>query len=87
MYVFTPLISQISINGYVGFSDHLRTVKGYPLRFPTETWPEDNDPSFIGPFFSECRIGALRGDERDRRKPGVYYRSLPFPKLIYSKFT
>ncbi|CAG0924040.1 unnamed protein product [Notodromas monacha] len=68
------LLLQISLNGYIGFSDHLRTIHGYPLHFPTETWPEDNDPAFIGPFFSECRIGKLRGDERDLRKPGIYYR-------------
>ncbi|CAG0880442.1 unnamed protein product [Cyprideis torosa] len=73
-YGFAFNYSWISLNGYVGFSDHLSTINGYPLQFPTPTWPEDNDPSFIGPFFSECRIGKLRGDEHDQRKPGVYYR-------------
>ncbi|CAG0885412.1 unnamed protein product [Darwinula stevensoni] len=64
----------ISLNGYVGFSDNLRVIRSYPLHFPTETWPHDNDPSFMGPFFSECRIGLLRGDEANLKKPGVYFR-------------
>lgn len=35
------------------------------------------DPSFIGVFFSRCKIGQLNGNEEEeyaRRRPGVYFR-------------
>lgn len=46
----------------------------YPLVFPIKDWPKKNDPAFIGMFFSKCRIGKLRENDLDRRKPGVYFR-------------
>ena len=45
-----------------------------PLRFPVQTWPNDKDPSFIGPFYSRCRIGRYKESDVDKRRPGVYFR-------------
>ncbi|CAL4067748.1 unnamed protein product, partial [Meganyctiphanes norvegica] len=66
----------VSLNGYLGFSNAPFNWDSYPLQFPTPKWPERPDPSFIGPFYSKCNIGAQRpGDtETDERKPGVYWR-------------
>lgn len=63
----------MSINGYLEFSDppsHYR----YPLTFPVKNWPKENDPAFIGIFFSKCRIGSVKPDDQDQRRPGVYFR-------------
>ena len=49
----------------------------YPLQFPTRDWPRIDDPSFIGIFYSRCKIGQLNGNEEEeyaRRRPGVYFR-------------
>ncbi|XP_050546629.1 protein mesh-like isoform X2 [Daktulosphaira vitifoliae] len=65
--------TRVSMNGYLEFSDppsHYR----YPLSFPIKEWPKKNDPSFIGIFYSKCRIGSLKPDDEDRRRPGVYFR-------------
>jgi hypothetical protein len=35
------------------------------------------DPSFIGPFYSRCKIGELNGNEVEeyaKKRPGVYFR-------------
>lgn len=64
---------QVSINGYLEFTDPPERYT-YPLVFPVKCWPKENDPSFIGIFFSKCRIGEIRSTDRDRRKPGVYFR-------------
>ncbi|XP_045610171.1 protein mesh [Procambarus clarkii] len=64
----------VSLNGYLGFSDAPFNWKHYPLSFPVPQWPDQPDPSFIGPFYSKCNIGELRpGDDKSRR-PGVYWR-------------
>ncbi|XP_044731193.1 protein mesh isoform X2 [Chrysoperla carnea] len=65
--------TRISMHGYLEFSDPPENYK-YPLVFPVKDWPKKNDPSFIGIFFSKCRIGALNPEDIDRRRPGVYYR-------------
>ncbi|XP_018562976.1 protein mesh isoform X2 [Anoplophora glabripennis] len=65
--------TRVSLNGYLEFSDPPPNY-GYPLVFPIKDWPKVNDPSFIGIFFSKCRIGNLRDDDIDRRPPGVYFR-------------
>ncbi|XP_027838337.2 protein mesh isoform X1 [Aphis gossypii] len=65
--------TRVSMNGYLEFSDPPKHYR-YPLSFPVKEWPRKNDPSFIGIFFSKCRIGSLRPDDIDRRKPGVYFR-------------
>ncbi|XP_025200383.1 protein mesh isoform X1 [Melanaphis sacchari] len=65
--------TRVSMNGYLEFSDPPKHYR-YPLSFPIKEWPKKNDPSFIGIFFSKCRIGSLRTDDIDRRKPGVYFR-------------
>ncbi|KAF7263100.1 hypothetical protein GWI33_003617 [Rhynchophorus ferrugineus] len=65
--------TRISLNGYIEFSDPPPNYE-YPLVFPVKEWPKKNDPSFIGIFFSKCRIGNLRDGDIDPRKPGVYYR-------------
>lgn len=66
--------TRVSINGYLEFSDPPTSYKTYPLVFPNKDWPKENDPAFIGIFFSKCRVGALRDEDVDRRKPGVYFR-------------
>lgn len=64
---------QVSINGYLEFSDPPPHYT-YPVKFPVKDWPKVNDPSFIGIFFSKCRVGELAPTDVDRRKPGVYFR-------------
>jgi len=65
--------TRVSMNGYLEFSDPPKHYR-YPLSFPIKEWPKKNDPSFIGIFYSKCRIGSLRTDDIDRRRPGVYFR-------------
>ncbi|XP_076767109.1 sushi domain containing 2 mesh isoform X1 [Xylocopa sonorina] len=65
--------TRVSMNGYLEFSDP-PTHYTYPLVFPIKDWPKKNDPSFIGIFFSKCRIGEIRPTDIDKRKPGVYFR-------------
>ncbi|KAK0165466.1 hypothetical protein PV328_003974 [Microctonus aethiopoides] len=65
--------TRVSMNGYLEFSDPPEHYT-YPLVFPVKDWPKKNDPSFIGIFFSKCRIGALRPTDNDQRRPGVYFR-------------
>lgn len=61
------------MNGYIYFSDPPDHYT-YPLEFPSRDWPRVNDPAFIGIFFSKCRIGSMRPEEPDQRRPGVYFR-------------
>lgn len=61
------------MNGYIYFSDPPDHYT-YPLSFPVRDWPTINDPSFIGIFFSKCRIGSQRPEDPDQRRPGVYFR-------------
>ena len=52
--------------------------------FPIQDWPRNEDPSFIAPFYSRCKIGELNGNEgtdgyggvneNAAKKPGVYFR-------------
>ncbi|CAH1121477.1 unnamed protein product [Ceutorhynchus assimilis] len=65
--------TRVSLNGYLEFSDPPPNYN-YPLTFPVRDWPKKNDPSFIGIFFSKCRIGNLRDEDEDKRLPGVYFR-------------
>ncbi|KAG7203627.1 hypothetical protein KM043_013662 [Ampulex compressa] len=65
--------TRISMNGFLEFSDP-PVHYTYPLVFPVKDWPKKNDPSFIGIFFSKCRIGKMRPTDVDQRKPGVYFR-------------
>ncbi|XP_006615798.2 protein mesh-like [Apis dorsata] len=65
--------TRVSINGYLEFTDPPQHYT-YPLVFPVKCWPKENDPSFIGIFFSKCRVGEIRSTDRDQRKPGVYFR-------------
>ncbi|XP_053616264.1 protein mesh isoform X3 [Plodia interpunctella] len=65
--------TRISMNGYIYFSDPPDHYT-YPLSFPVRDWPNVNDPSFIGIFFSKCRIGSMRPEDPDQRRPGIYFR-------------
>ncbi|XP_011160726.2 protein mesh isoform X2 [Solenopsis invicta] len=65
--------TRLTVNGYLEFSDPPEHLT-YPLVFPIKDWPKKNDPAFIGIFFSKCRIGMIREDDIDKRKPGVYFR-------------
>ncbi|CAB3241492.1 unnamed protein product [Arctia plantaginis] len=65
--------TRLSMNGYIYFSDPPDHYT-YPLSFPVRDWPDVNDPSFIGIFFSKCRIGSMRPEDPDQRRPGVYFR-------------
>ncbi|XP_026668538.1 protein mesh isoform X2 [Ceratina calcarata] len=65
--------TRVSMNGFLEFSDP-PVHYTYPLVFPVKDWPKKNDPSFIGIFFSKCRIGMIRPTDSDKRKPGVYFR-------------
>lgn len=78
MFVYT---FQVSMNGFLEFSDP-PVHYTYPLVFPVKDWPKKNDPSFIGIFFSKCRIGEIRPTDIDQRKPGVYFRSVNINKNI-----
>lgn len=71
--ILSFLLFQLSMNGYIYFSDPPDHYS-YPLSFPVRDWPRVNDPSFIGIFFSKCRIGSQRPEEPDQRRPGVYFR-------------
>ncbi len=62
------------MHGYLAFSDGPQLSPTYPLEFPIVEYPKSPDPSFIGPFYSKCKIGELAGDELDSRKSGVYFR-------------
>jgi sushi domain-containing protein 2 len=64
---------QVSLNGFLEFSDPPEHYT-YPLVFPIKDWPRRNDPSFIGIFFSRCRIGRIYQTDFDQRVPGVYFR-------------
>nr|WJM99324.1 mesh-x1 [Henosepilachna vigintioctopunctata] len=66
--------TRVSINGFLEFSDPPPTFKKYPLSFPSAGWPKENDPAFIGIFYSKCRPGVLRAEDIDQREPGVYFR-------------
>ncbi|XP_044255484.1 protein mesh isoform X3 [Tribolium madens] len=66
--------TRVSLNGYLEFSDPPQNYETYPLVFPVKDWPKRNDPAFIGIFYSKCRIGNLRVEDVDQRKPGVYFR-------------
>lgn len=69
----TRTSKQVSMHGYLEFSDPPEHYT-YPLTFPIKDWPKRNDPSFIGIFFSKCRIGQLYPSDYDQRMPGVYFR-------------
>ncbi|XP_015599243.1 protein mesh isoform X2 [Cephus cinctus] len=72
-YGFRFNYTRLSMNGFLEFSDPPEHYT-YPLVFPVKDWPKKNDPSFIGIFFSKCRIGKLRPTDIDQREPGVYFR-------------
>ena len=61
------------MNGFLEFSDGPRTDQ-QKVVFPNPHWPDDNDPSFIGIFYTKARIGELDRNDYDRRRPGVYFR-------------
>ncbi|BES91125.1 AMOP [Nesidiocoris tenuis] len=63
--------TRVSLNGYLEFSDPPELLT-YPLKFPSPNWPKVNDPSFIGIWYSKCRISPVRDPER--HTPGVYFR-------------
>lgn len=73
------------MNGFLEFSDPPIHYT-YPLVFPVKDWPKKNDPSFIGMFFSKCRIGDVRPTDIDQRRPGVYFRSVENYKNRRAKF-
>ncbi|XP_059351277.1 protein mesh-like [Daphnia carinata] len=64
----------ISIHGFLSFSDPMGSPPLPPLQFPVQTWPVDNGPSFISPFYSRWRIGRAKESDQDKRAPGVYFR-------------
>lgn len=66
--------TRLSLHGSLEFSDPPVSYPSYPLVFPNKDWPKQNDPAFIGIFFSKCRIGNIRETDKDQRKPGVYFR-------------
>ncbi|XP_037921986.1 protein mesh isoform X5 [Hermetia illucens] len=72
-YGFRFNYTRVSMNGYLEFSDPPEHFT-YPLVFPVKDWPRRNDPSFIGIFFSKCRIGRIYATDYDQREPGVYFR-------------
>ncbi|XP_037943468.1 protein mesh-like [Teleopsis dalmanni] len=65
--------TRLSLNGYLEFSDPPEYLT-YPLVFPVKDWPKKNDPSFIGIWFSKCRVGRIYATDIDQRTPGVYFR-------------
>ncbi|XP_030370476.1 protein mesh isoform X2 [Scaptodrosophila lebanonensis] len=72
-YGFRFNYTRLSLNGYLEFSDPPEYLT-YPLVFPIKDWPQKNDPSFMGIFFSKCRVGRIYPSDLDQRTPGVYFR-------------
>ncbi|KAF2892757.1 hypothetical protein ILUMI_13415 [Ignelater luminosus] len=66
--------TRVSINGYLEFSDPPLNYANFPLKFPVRKWPKQNDHSFIGIFYSKCRLGRMQPEDTDKRKEGVYFR-------------
>ncbi|XP_067000298.2 protein mesh [Anabrus simplex] len=67
---------KVSINGYLGFSDPPDEYT-YPLVFPIKQSPQTeqvNDPSFMGIFFSQIRVGNVHHKDIDQRRSGLYFR-------------
>ncbi len=67
----------LSLHGYMAFSEIPIQFPEYPLQFPVPQWPDVDDPSFIGIFYSRCKIGQLNGNEVEeyaKKRPGVYFR-------------
>ena len=70
-------IISFTIFSYLSFSENPIQFPDYPLKFPIRNWPLVDDPSFIGIFYSRCKIGQLNGNEEEeyaRMTPGVYFR-------------
>ncbi|XP_017848444.1 protein mesh isoform X1 [Drosophila busckii] len=72
-YGFRFNYTRLSLNGYLEFSDPPEYLT-YPLVFPIKDWPIKRDPSFMGIFFSKCRVGRIYPSDLDQRTPGVYFR-------------
>ncbi|XP_030564094.1 protein mesh isoform X2 [Drosophila novamexicana] len=72
-YGFRFNYTRLSLNGYLEFSDPPEYLT-YPLVFPIKDWPNKRDPSFMGIFFSKCRVGRIYPSDLDQRTPGVYFR-------------
>ncbi|XP_055851937.1 protein mesh isoform X1 [Episyrphus balteatus] len=72
-YGFRFNYTRVSMNGYLEFCDPPEYYT-YPLVFPVKDWPKKNDPSFIAPWFSKCRVGRIYSTDIDQRTPGVYFR-------------
>ncbi|XP_068155674.1 protein mesh isoform X2 [Drosophila tropicalis] len=72
-YGFRFNYTRLSLNGYLEFSDPPEYLT-YPLVFPIKDWPAKRDPSFMGIFFSKCRVGRIYPSDIDQRTPGVYFR-------------
>ncbi|KAK2720563.1 hypothetical protein QYM36_004442 [Artemia franciscana] len=64
----------ISLHGHLSFSDGMDYFPAPPLKFPNINWPKENDPSFIAPFYSRCKIGTIGEGESDLKESGVYFR-------------
>lgn len=79
------LFPKVSLNGVLEFSDPPEHYT-YPLVFPIKDWPRRNDPSFIGIFFSKCRIGRIYQTDFDQRVPGVYFRYIYYSTFIEFSF-
>ena len=66
---------------HLSFSEVPIHYPEYPLQFPIRDYdpndPTKSDPSFIGIFYSRCKIGELSGNEEEdyaKKRPGVYFR-------------
>jgi hypothetical protein len=80
MQIFDQKLKLTSNSRYLAFSEAPIQSPEYPLIFPVQEWPRHDDPSFIGIFYSRCKIGELNGNEAEeyaKRKPGVYFRYMP----------
>eukprot|EP00095_Tigriopus_kingsejongensis_P008816 maker-scaffold1015_size70757-snap-gene-0.10 protein:Tk08816 transcript:maker-scaffold1015_size70757-snap-gene-0.10-mRNA-1 annotation:"hypothetical protein DAPPUDRAFT_305821" len=69
----------LSLHGYMSFSESPMQFPEYPLHFPIRDWPRVEDPSFIGIFYSRCKVGQLNGNEAEeyaKKRPGVYFRQV-----------
>uniref|UniRef100_T1JC62 Sushi domain-containing protein n=1 Tax=Strigamia maritima TaxID=126957 RepID=T1JC62_STRMM len=66
--------TSISVFGLVSFSRTPATMD-FPLKFPIDDWPRQNDPALIAPFYSFAYAG--KGDDATQEEhspPGVYLR-------------
>ena len=82
--------NQVSVNifRHLSFSEVPIHYPEYPLQFPNRDYdpndPTKSDPSFIGIFYSRCKIGELSGNEEEEYAKKRYEIGLTVCKQVAS---